>query len=181
MKIVKMIKDILIIAVIIVLIFLIYNKLNNNSKLKISASSDLEKVIDISEIQTAKYTWNGIAEINNTYVRYEGTVQVNYDMKDFFKDNIKLDNANKKIHLKIPETKYEPIVLAKSNSISFIPANAEIDMKDVLNACEEDMKEEIKDNERLNEIAKNNFKSIIESFLYPITENSSFEFIWDGE
>ena len=73
---------------ILILVGLYFAIFNKRGQTTISSKSELLKVLDVSELSAAEYTYNGIATKTTKdnkvayYVSYEGTVKAGIDFKD---------------------------------------------------------------------------------------------------
>lgn len=169
----------LVLLLIIVRVFGFFDK----GEEKIITSSTLTEIIDISELSTAQFTYNGIAEIYKDekqekvkcYIRYDAKVKAGINMKEV---KFEIDNENKTVKPILPEIKITA-KLVDDQSLSFIPANTKVEMKDVLVACKKDAEQEAKESQELLVSSEKNLKSIIEALLYPILDSNGYSIIWD--
>jgi hypothetical protein len=170
---------------VLVLCFAIVYTLGGFDKgnVKIITSSTLTKVIDISELSTAQFTYNGIAEIYKDnkpdevecYIRYNAKVKTGIDMSDV---RFEIDDDAMTVRPILPE-----IIITSSpvdeKSLSFIPANATVEISEALIACKEDSLREATALPELLETAGENLKSIIEALLYPIITPKGYSILWN--
>lgn len=162
-------------------------KAQDQSVGKTFSSATLMKAIDIQELSTSQFDYNGIANIYRDnkkekikcYVRYEATVKAGINMDDI---NIETDNENKKVYITLPKIQiYKPNVDEKS--FSYIKKNSvfdrkELELKDVISACIKDAKKEAKKSTELKNTAKENLKSIIEGLINPIIKEEGYTIEW---
>ena len=171
---------------IFLVIFFISIKKNHTfdeGKTTIITSSTLMDAIDISELSTAQYTYNGIAEIYKDekkekikcYIKYNAKVKAGIDMKQVKFD---IDDENKTVTPILPEIQINSNTVDENN-ISFIPDDVDIELKDALVACEEDAKHESQKSTELVDSARENLKSIIEGLIDPILKPNGYRIIWD--
>ena len=146
------------------------------------SSSELEKILSTSDLNVARITYNGIAKIKNEkgkikyYTYYESTVTASVDMTEI---KFEVDNDKKIIIPVLPEIEFNnPIV--KEESFDFIPDDVEYDYKAVLKACKTDVKNEVKSNMEIYELAEDNLKKTIEGLLLPVTEAEGYTVKWDN-
>lgn len=146
------------------------------------SSSELEKILSTSDLNVARITYNGIADIKNEkgkikyYTYYESTVTASVDMTEI---KFEVDNDKKIIIPVLPEIEFNnPIV--KEESFDFIPDDVEYDYKAVLKACKTDVKNEVKSNMEIYELAEDNLKKTIEGLLLPVTEAEGYTVKWDN-
>lgn len=158
-------------------------KIFDKSEEKIMTSSTLMKAIDISELSTAEFTYNGIAEMfedeekedHLCYIRYSAKIKAGIDMK---KVKFEIDEKNKTVRPILPkiEINSNPI---DENSLSFLPADVTIELKDALVCCKEDAKQKAMGSQELLDSAEDNLQSIIQALLYPILDSQGYRIIWD--
>ncbi len=95
-----------IVVILIITTILLVNK-NGRKKLEIITKSNLEKIINVSDLSTLEAVYNGIAKVTNNEEPDEVNYYVSYDAKikagiDFQQVDINLDNEKKVIKVKIP-------------------------------------------------------------------------------
>ena len=144
--------------------------------------TSLEDVIDISELSTANFTYNGIAQAYkdeektkvNCNIRYEAEVKAGIDMSKVI---FETDEEAKTVKVKLPQIKLNSFIDGDS-SISFIPSDANIDLKEAIDICEKDALDEASSSEELLSAAEENLKSTIEALLLPILKEKEYTIIW---
>ena len=146
----------------------------------IISSSSLEKVIDISELSTARYTYNGIARVYDgksvvCSIKYSAKVKAGINMKDV---DFLVDEEKKTVTVKLPEIGIMSDVVDE-DSISFIPDNTKISLKEALTACEDDVRNEALESEELFSAASENLKKTLEALLFPILDTEGYSILWD--
>lgn len=112
----------------------------------IITTSTLTDAIDISELSTAQFTYNGIAEIYKDadkgkvacHIRYYATVKAGIDMNDV---KWKIDDTDKTVTPTLPEIRItaNPV---DEKKLSFIPSNYKGELNEVLKVCREDAEQE---------------------------------------
>ena len=150
---------------------------------KILVRSTLMDAIDITELSTSQFTYNGIAEVykneNSTkvtcHVRYSAKIKAGIDMNEV---DFEIDNNNKTVKPILPSVQITTN-LVEEESLSFIPSEVKVDLKEVLTACKKDASQEAAKSEELIESAEENLKSIIEALLYPILDANNYSIVWD--
>ena len=120
------------------------------------SSAMLTQVTDASELSSAQFTYNGI------------------DMKDI---SFEIDNEKKTVTPVLPEIKINSCTVDEEK-LSFIPENTTADLKDVLNACEEDAETEASQSLQLMRSARENLKDIVEALIYPILNANGYTVVW---
>ena len=155
----------------------------DEGEVEIITSSTLTDTIDISELSTAQFTYNGIAEVYKNdknskiecYIRYNATVKAGIDMNSVTFD---IDDNNKTVKPILPVINITSNTVDEK-SLSFIPNDADMDLSDALIACQNDALSEAKESPQLLESAEDNLKSIIEALLLPIVTPQEYTIIWD--
>lgn len=155
----------------------------DKGEVKIITSSSLTEAIAISDLSTAQFTYNGIAEGYKDdkkskiecYMRYNATVKAGIDMNSVRFD---IDDNDKTVKPILPEINITSNTVDEK-SLSFIPSDADMDLKDALIACQKDALSESKESSELLETAEDNLKSIIEALLLPIVTPQGYKIIWD--
>ena len=145
-------------------------------------SSRLEKAINIDNLSTAEFIYNGIAEKRKEkkpekveyYISYNATVKVGINMEDVKFD---IDKKNKTVKPILPEIKVN-IATPDEESFSYIPQNPDMSMKDIITLCKEDAINEANNSELLYQTAEENLQSVIEALLSPILESSGYTIVW---
>lgn len=170
---------------IILLIIIFAKKISifDKDEVKIITSSILTDAIDISELSTAQFTYNGIAEIYKDeeqskikcYVRYNATVKAGIDMNSVMFD---IDNDKKTIKPILPEINIASNTVDEK-LLSFMPEDVDVDLKEALVACQNDALSESKESSKLLDSAEDNLKSIIEALIFPIVMPQGYKIIWD--
>ena len=184
------IRKVIYLVVIIAIIFIVVSKFTK-SKVTFNSSSNVIKVDEIEKFNLARFTWNGIAEYYNdidtevdTFIKYEAQIEASMNMENFNKNNILVDDNAKLINITLPKIELTPKVVFKDDgkSLSFIPQNTKIEMRDIVVTCEEDAKKKVQERVEMLDIAKENAKTTIEGLLLPIIEESGYKIVWkDGE
>lgn len=149
------------------------------SKKIVLTRAELISALPVSELSSLECVRNGIAEIEkgqeNYHIRYEAKVKLG---ADFQKIDIQIDEKKKTVIFTAPEVSVIDIIINPS-SLSFIPSNStRIEMDEILEACENDVAEEIEYDNTLFTTAQDNFMSIIEGFLRPLITDKDFSFSW---
>ena len=145
------------------------------------SSAMLTQVIDVSELSSAQFTYNGIAQVYETdgstvkcNVKYNAKVNAGIDMNDISFD---IDNEKKTVTPILPEIKISSCTVDEEQ-LSFIPENTTADLKDVLKACEEDAETEASKSPQLMESAHENLKDIVEALIYPVLSANGYTVVW---
>ena len=140
-------------------------------------SAQLEKAIDISQLSTAEFVYNGIAEKYNEkhpervdcYIAYNASVKVGIQMEDV---TFEIQEEEKTVTPVLPEITVQ-IATLDEDSLSYIPKNPDVPLKDMLILCKEDAVREAGESEKLYETAEENLKMVMEALLSPVLSQPS--------
>lgn len=162
----------------------------HNGKVKkdqsVVTKSILMEVLEISELSTITYTYNGIVpgydivgitengnEYGNLsyYVSYEGTVKAGID---FTKIGIEISEEEKKLKVTLPQVEILDTIVDEG-SLEFIHKKSQSDSKGqnykkAFQLCSEDLRKKTEEDNTLLELAKNNAESVILGLLEPWIE-----------
>ena len=190
MRIIKMKtgKKILIAITVVVTVFVIvaFIVFRQTDKKIIITTSTLREVVNISELSTGEFCYNGVVSIPKEKnpekidysVKYDSTVKAGIDAEEV---DFKIDMENKTITPVIPAIKITDVII-DDGSISTIPENETANLKEVLAYCKEDALEKATQNEKLIETAESNLRDSITALLMPILKESGYEIVWsEGE
>lgn len=186
----KIMEIIVLAAVAVSIMIVVYFVMMDNGKSKkdqsVLTKATLMEVLEISELSTITYTYNGIVpdyEVldvtsNGTeygeilyYVSYEGNVKAGID---FSKINIDIDKENREIKLKLPQVEILDTIVDES-SLEYIHKKSQSDSKGenykrAFQLCSEDLKKKTKEDKTLLELAKKNAESVVTGLLEPWME-----------
>ena len=179
----KRIPSILLIAGIVILFFVFMSRIVPiivPAKPQIIDSESLKKKVSISELSTAKFTYNGIAvykedDKEKCKILYHGDVKAGIDFSDI---DFVFDKDNKTIKPILPEIRLSTNVIDE-NSLSFIPSKAQINLGDALKVCKEDIQNEANACEELWSAAKESLRNSIEGLIYPLAQANGYTIIWE--
>lgn len=172
-----------IVVILIITTILFVNK-NGRKKLEIITKSNLEKIINVSDLSTLEAVYNGIAKVTNNEEPDEVDYYVSYDAKikagiDFQQVDINLDNEKKVIKVKIPEIKINDINVDIA-SLDYIfmndKANTETVSEQAYGKCIEDVTSEVNTEDAIYELAKENTQNIIEALIKPFINQLDEEY-----
>lgn len=174
------------IAGIVFLILVSVLKLNGVFEKKepeIITNSTLMRTVDVSELSTAEFIYNGIAEIYEgddadivkCRVRYKARVKAAINMDEITFD---IDDEKKTVRPSLPEISLKAS-LDDQEGLSFIPENSKIDLQEAMEACEKDVTAEAKENEELYQSAEENLQDVIEALTYPILNAKGYSLVWE--
>ena len=176
------------IAGIVFLILVSVLKLNGVFEKKepeIITNSTLMRTVDVSELSTAEFIYNGIAEIYEgddadtdavkCRVRYKARVKAAINMDEITFD---IDDEKKTVRPSLPKIGLKAS-LDNQEGLSFIPENSKIDLQEAMEACEKDVTAEAKENEELYQSAEENLQDVIEALTYPILNAKGYSLVWE--
>lgn len=155
---------------------------NKSNSAKIVTSSQLEKAVNISDLSTAEFVYNGIAEKykddnpekEKYNIKYDASVKVGINMNDI---DFNIDNSNKTITPILPEIKINSISVDES-SLSYIPKNPDMELNEILDCCQIDAQNEASNTDELYDTAKENLQTVVEALLKPITDTKGYKIKW---
>lgn len=147
------------------------------------SSSTLIKTVDITELSTAQFTYNGIAEVpkykgssqSKCHILYKAIAKAKVNMKDI---HFKINKEKKTVRPILPKIKLTATIVDEK-SLSFIPSNSKIEMKEVLSQCEKDAQKEINNSSELYKTAKENLQDIVEALISPIINSEEYKIVWE--
>lgn len=145
--------------------------------------SSLKKVFEISELQTADYIYNAIAEVYDEdgktlkyYVAYEGTVTAGID---FSSVGIQIDGESKEITISVPSATIQDTVV-NAGTLEYIFEKNKYDnenvYKEAYETCQTDLEKKASSETQLLEMAKDNAKQVIEALVTPWVEQIDSEY-----
>lgn len=173
---------IMIILIVIVLGVVYFNFFNKEGQTTISSKSELIKVLDVSELSAAEYTYNGIAtkmtKDNKVayYVSYEGIVKAGIDFKDIkYEENPK----TKTIVITLPEIQiFDKIVDASNVDIMYIDERAKTETvhQEAFNLSVKALENSITTDTNFYDKTQENVISIIRATLEPLISAKDNEY-----
>ena len=150
--------------------------LKNRQHTVILTSSTLEKVVAVSDINVTRFPYEGVADIKHLYyVKYAATVTASADMSKMTFD---IDNEAKTVRPILPEIQIKQPVLDEKQ-FSFMPDDANIDLKTVIKTCKVDVVKEVKADKNLYSVAEDNLKQAVTGLIMPIAEAEDYEIVWE--
>lgn len=176
----KVIAICILIAVLLVgvIILLTYNKEGVST---VISKTSLQKVIEVSELNTIEYPYNSIATTYDEngkdilyHVYYEGTVKAGLD---FDKIKYTVDKENKKVTLELPKIKINKVKV-DINSLDYIYIEGkekENKTQEVLEFCEADLQKKAQE-EQILKLAKENAVSKINFLISPWIKSIDAEY-----
>ena len=177
----KIVLILLIIAVVIVAVVLGPTLLHKFQKKNIITSSQLQEAIDISELSTAEFVYNGIVEKYDEekqkiecQIAYDARVKVGIDMKQV---TFEIDEDNKTVTPVLPDISVN-IASIDPESLSYIPKNPNMELDEIVKLCKADAIEEANNTPKLYETAEENLRTTIEALLIPLLDSAGYSIQW---
>ena len=144
-------------------------------------TSQLIEALDIAELSTSEFIYNGIAEVYDDEdkkvlysIAYNSTVKVGIKMSDI---SFEIDEANKTVKPVLPPVAIQTPIVDPA-SIDYIPNDPKVDLKVSLSACKENTRQEAEQSEKLIHLAEENMKSIIAALLTPVLADAGYHIAW---
>ena len=143
----------------------------------------LEKVININDLATAEFIYDGIADKYNEknpdkidcHIAYESTIKVGIDMD---KVKFSIDEKNKTVTPELPEVKINGVAV-DTKTLSYMPENPKIEINDIIALCKKDALKEAGEAPELYQTAEKNLQSAIEVLLSPILKTAGYTLMWE--
>lgn len=152
-------------------------------KPEIFSSAQLQKAVDISELSTFEFGYNGIAfkyndknpEKADYKVRYEARVKAGADMGDI---QFEADDENKILKAVLP-----PVVITdldvNPGSMDYMPENTMADFSEAYALCKADVEAEVSTNsEKMLKNARENLEMAIKALLTPVLTAEGYELVF---
>lgn len=171
---------VIVILIIVLALFLIIT--NKKGETTITTKSELIKILDISELSSVEYVYNGIATKTKKdnkvayYVSYNGKVRAGVNIKDIKYDE---DPINKKIIVTLPEIQiFDAIVEAGQLDFIFIDTNYDTETvhQEAFNLSKTALENTIKDDKEFYDKARENIESIVRATIEPIIDTKDNEY-----
>ena len=108
------------------------------------------------------------------YIAYDANVKVGINMEEV---TFKINEEKKTVTPVLPKIEIN-IATLDENSISYIPKNPDLSLKEVITLCKEDAMNEANHSDKLYETAQENLESVIEALLSPILEHEGYSIQW---
>ena len=167
-------------VVVLVVVPMVKNQLN---KPRILTTSELMKVVDISDLSTAECVYNGIAEKkgddgNVVYrIAYESRVQIGLDLS---KVEFKIDEETKTVRPILPEIAIGDDIEIDTSTLDYMPKDPkDLDMAEVISLCKEDARSGCMENAEFYVLARENAQAIVESLTMPLIESRGYTISWE--
>ena len=175
-------KGIIVICISIVILFVILIITDQAGQRTISSKSDLVKVLDVSELTSAEYIYNGIAiktkKDNQVayYVNYKGNVKAGINIKHISYEE---DKENKKVIVTIPEIEvFDYIVDDTKLDFIFLDEsyNTETVHPEAFALSKDDLKNSLNNNKEFYDKARESVISIVKASIEPLINAKDNEY-----
>ena len=167
---------------ILVLVGLYFAIFNKRGQTTISSKSELLKVLDVSELSAAEYTYNGIATKTTKdnkvayYVSYEGTVKAGIDFKDIkYEEN----PDTKTIIITLPKIQiFDKIVSASNIDIMYLDDKYKTETvhQEAFNLSVKHLENSINEDTDFYDKTQENVVSIIKAIIEPLISAKDNEY-----
>lgn len=155
----------------------------DEGEVEIVTKSNLMEAIDVSELATSEFIYNGIAEVYEDekkekieyYIRYDAKVRAGIDIKNV---DFNILQEEKIIEVALPNVEIFTPPTIDPDSLSYIPSEKPYDLKEIFETCEKDVMKEAEEAEELKTSAIENLEAIIEALLKPIIEPEGYQIRW---
>ena len=172
------------VIVIFIVCLLVFFNSSGKSEAQIITKSNLEKIINVSDLSTLEAVYNGVAKVTDEDDPDEVAYYVSYDAKvkagiDFKKVEIDVDKKEKIITVTVPKTKINDInVDITSLDYIFIDddANTETVSEQAYKKCIEDVTKETKTEDAIYKLAEENTKNVIQALINPFVTQLDEEY-----
>lgn len=170
----------LIVALIIAILIGTLSPLTSKDSDKvIITSSTLTEVIAVSNISTAKYIHNGIAQATiegkfDGYIMYYAVVKPNVDFSEI---TFEIDDEAKTVKPIIPQDFNFEVEILEEKGFHTSPQKNDLTAKDVYYICEKDAQDSARQNVELMSVARSNLGSTIKALLEPLLNSSGYTII----
>ena len=181
----KIIGGVLVTAIVVVVAagLFVPGAISKIKKEDVITSSQLEKVVNINDLATAEFVYDGIADKYNEknpdkvecHIAYESTIKVGIDMD---KVKFSIDEENKTVTPELPEVKINNVEV-DTDTLSYMPENPKIEINDIITLCKKDAMKEAGEAPELYQTAEENLQSAIEVLLSPILKIAGYTLKWE--
>ena len=168
----------------ILLIFILVLSLGGCGKGETTVTeSTLEKAVEVSDLSVAEYNYNGVYEHFKEgsdkvdyRIKYDAVVKVGINMEDIA---FTINDESKSVTPILPELTINDVIV-DTESLSYMPENADVEVKDVIKYCEQDVQSEAGASEQLSEVAEENLQSVVKALIKPLLDSAGYTIKWDA-
>lgn len=162
----------------------LHSNLNSRvEKEEVITSTDLEEAVLISELSSAEFVYNAVAEKTDEdgagdvicYIAYNATVKVGIDMEDVL---FEVDDESRTVKATLPDITVTSVSV-DTDSLSYIPKDPDLSLKEIIRLCKEDAVNGAQESETLYALAEENLQSVIEALLTPLIEEKDYTLLFE--
>ena len=173
------------VAVLCVVILLVI--FSGSGDVSISVETSLKEMITASQLRTAEYTYNSIADIKDGdtikyHVSYKGTVSAGFDFEE-----VEVIRDGSTIRVIVPDVEILEVIVDPELDYIFIKEkyDTEKTYAEATSACKQDLLEKAQSNETLlktaRESAKDTLNALMKPFESQLKEGETFEIVFSTE
>lgn len=173
------------IAVLLVIVLLVV--FSGSGDVTISVETSLKEMITASQLRTAEYTYNSIADVMDGdnvkyHVSYKGSVSAGFD---FEKVEVVRDGTT--IRVIVPDVEILEVIVDPELDYIFIKEkyDTEETYAEATSACKEDLRAKAEANETLLETARESARDTLNALMKPfesqLKEGETFEIVFTTE
>ncbi len=177
----KRVVAIVVLAIVVLAVAFVPGIISSFGKGTTVSEASLKKAVEITKLSTAEFSYNGIAEKTDEngnavyYIYYEATADAGINMEDI---QFKIDQDQKTISVILPSITVDNPVIDESK-MEYLPHDANIDLKEALEICKEDVQREISESTNIKDIAIGNLKSTLEALMLPLIGDEGYTIHWE--
>lgn len=171
----------LLVAILLAIVF------SGSGNITIGVETSLKEIITSSQLRTAEYTYNSIADIKDSdnvkyHVSYKGTVSAGVDF-----EKIEIVRDGNTIQIIVPEVKILDVVVDPKLDYIFIKEkyDTEKTYAEATEACKSDLFKKAQNNETLLKTARESAEDILKALIKPfesqLKDGENFEIVFKTE
>lgn len=164
-------------------VFGVTSGINAGKPTEVLTSTSLEKVVRVSKLSTADFSYEGIAEKVDgegnvvCHVFYRARIGTTADLGE---TTFAIDDDAKKVYPQLPKiTISEPVI--DDSSFDYFESNPNISMSELMTICKQDAYNEISKNGDVLGVARENLKKTVSALTEPVLQVDGYEISWDEE
>lgn len=174
---------VIIVAIVFVVMLVLKDTgIDDEGEKTIITSSTLQKTVNIADLSTAQYSYNGIAQIYEDEAKeklkcniyYHARVKAGVDMSQI---TFEIDDENKTVKPSLPEIEITANLL-DNMELEFMPGESDVSLQEARTVCKEDALNESKESSELYKVAEENLKNTIEALIYPLLNDQGYTVVW---
>lgn len=153
---------------------------NKDKKATILTETQLQEVVAINKLSTARSVYKGVAVKYNDdgqvayHVYYKSDVTAGINMTEI---TYTIDEENKTVTPVLPEPTIDTPEVDAS-SIEFFEKNPNVDMKEALSLCKQDALEKVSQSADIKSYATANLQKTVEALMEPLLNNKGYSLKW---